>query len=1786
MFSMELNSNLEKSGRIPKKAPKMLVVNQVQQSIDSMRDAVANVLEPNKLDESVLQARLAHQKSLLEKGEILSPDHFIYQQLAEIVNKINVPAGTELVVLDSEDFLAYYNLQARQITISRGVMMHLNKHLPNFSKDHLAALLSHETEHAVAHQSPSNTRDYGSKAGQLMTTFDPAEEMRADSEGMKRAAKAGYNPRAMIDILRTFGLTGEREGLMHPEVIDRIRYLELRLVSDEHPLANTTNKYQSLQPQFKAWSAESSLVYEEIEGYLADDWQGLDKRQQEAKNWTEFFNIYWYRTAIKNLAKGKQLAENPLTAKLLGLAVIYDQLQSVRGKYDPNFSTAVSRVITTDHYKALAKAEEMRERLLPVQIDVADWEYEVKKEIAKLEEWIENEVEVKDEEIATLSQENKDLLLDFKTNWTNSDFRDKLLAKAFTSMDRAVLRQERLESNTAARASGRRARFENAADLEAGIDTTDPNVLAKLKSLYSPKLAGIFLSSDKAEQWEKDQLKDLLLAQSFLPEEAGFFSEILLTGADQEKITAFAKGMSKERIAMVIQFFHTHQKYLSLRFSPMRSAHGSLLAACEQLPTSQKFSLYFSYTHHFPDGGADGMGSGLNGLIRTLAWNYYTRAYPEGYLDDMKVKYKSPDQLDFNEKDWEVLRNSELPSMAEESLKLAIKKLHASGGDGQKLSAYWLKILMETNSMPWNKTNMEVKEYSSLLDYRLWDDSKTQLLMKNIVEEYLREAAGKDIKNPEDKVWLEDVIELARKLRQVAVRAPYQFEAKNRYDRSPVVSATELSANIMNLSVKLDSKQFGDLLLSELNDNQDVAMEMWSPDLRKALYLLGRERWEELSLSPGLQLPQNQSLRIVLNILLIGTQVEGQNSNHLANVSAHFGTPEAYGDFTQWLKDLVAGTPVNSVEKIIELVKKMIPESPWKDRYLMMAADIWPDSDLKAEHYQKIRDQINWKVDLNGRQNAHPDPQYLMMETNDHLYQFNAEQFLKDRADEVKKRMGKDLQALSPDEVQKVLVDLFRDSLPDEAKIRWGQGLQRENFDDLIWRRHNFIEEGRDFTSRPIHRWNNFPRNEAVQHYLAEQLRNNEELILASELLSTRLIELLKIAPEMTVVRDIYLEKMMRDALEKAVTAADRLEVAQLLWPLLTDQCISKSFLALQYLQSKFELEPQLLKEADAAIAIINHYLPRASFAKNALLERVEMAADLRQDQLKKILALRMSDEGKEDNSENGFGALVLNKINEMNRSERAAFYLWLIGLTPVKPQTIFNLEMRTVGNADGFKKIFATMDKAEQAKLIERLSLGKEGLLDLEAVDSLEKIQSQTEKGVFIDTLLNKVFSLKGEGIELLRKIMRVILIEADPAKSSKILAGLTHQLLEAEKVGKKINMPQLASLMLSEMGVVGKKLAQSLAELDFLPADFRKEFKKVQSEAQHVPKRALAELADSYGLLEGRDGVRIISFGKMLGAASNKQACLLEVEITRSGLPLPPGRHQLVGKFKRPSAQKSANLDSDLQLLEKAMMVLGESKQKSKLPAGFLDTLRDAVLRELDFNKEADFAKLLRRDIRKLDEYQREYQLNLPEIVYANNDLVLETLAPGISLREYLDAEDAGQLEAGYVQLDRIKIMQKVLTEAMRELLVSGNVHADLHPGNIFVSKDKKVTLIDVGMNEVLDENQRAKIISLLTGLLSGSDILVKRALKGLGLVIEGKFALKVGDFNENVNRMIEVSRQSKQKIPSLITSIFSSVSKLATYAKDLDRKAMVATLKEVGGHYWKRKIGLDGIDLDQIF
>ena len=290
------------------------------------------------------------------------------------------------------------------------------------------------------------------------------------------------------------------------------------------------------------------------------------------------------------------------------------------------------------------------------------------------------------------------------------------------------------------------------------------------------------------------------------------------------------------------------------------------------------------------------------------------------------------------------------------------------------------------------------------------------------------------------------------------------------------------------------------------------------------------------------------------------------------------------------------------------------------------------------------------------------------------------------------------------------------------------------------------------------------------------------------------------------------------------------------------------------------------------------------------------------------------------------------------------------------------------------------------------------------------------------------------------------------------------------------------------------------------------------------------------------------------------------MTIEITGNLPGLPKGRQQVVGKFKRPSAQKMENLDHDLRVLENVLSVLRKAGYGDILPKDFYTQISNAVRRELDFNRERIFADKIRPDL-EVRNRKRETKIMIPQIIFTSDDLMLETRAEGISLRNYYNLIEQGQLtviKEGYANVSKINVNRAILSEGLAELITTGRIHADLHPGNIFVNKSGNITLIDLGMHEELTQEQRFNTIWLLVGLITGNEALIKQTLHRFGWDVGNTITgLERHNFSKNILQLLRASQKTPNPPPEVISSIIVAISKLTSYTKDINYKDLFTFL-----------------------
>ena len=269
-----------------------------------------------------------------------------------------------------------------------------------------------------------------------------------------------------------------------------------------------------------------------------------------------------------------------------------------------------------------------------------------------------------------------------------------------------------------------------------------------------------------------------------------------------------------------------------------------------------------------------------------------------------------------------------------------------------------------------------------------------------------------------------------------------------------------------------------------------------------------------------------------------------------------------------------------------------------------------------------------------------------------------------------------------------------------------------------------------------------------------------------------------------------------------------------------------------------------------------------------------------------------------------------------------------------------------------------------------------------------------------------------------------------------------------------------------LEKLGPTYIKLGQLLSTRpDLVGDEYLQEFRRLQDDVQPVPE---AEIRRTIREQLGADAdVVYRRFDPHpLACASLGQVHLAE---TRDG-------REVVVKVQRPGVRRS--ILGDLDMLEQFAGFVDENTDVGRRYEfrQFLIMLRKLVVRELDYREEASHALTLRRNLR-----------DFPDLVVAQPVLPLTT--EKVLTLEFIAGVKVIAADPERVRLaDGPRLAEELFTSYLHQVLVDGFFHADPHPGNILLTPEGRLALLDTGMVGKASNKARRNILRLLLAISEG--------------------------------------------------------------------------------------------------
>ncbi len=296
---------------------------------------------------------------------------------------------------------------------------------------------------------------------------------------------------------------------------------------------------------------------------------------------------------------------------------------------------------------------------------------------------------------------------------------------------------------------------------------------------------------------------------------------------------------------------------------------------------------------------------------------------------------------------------------------------------------------------------------------------------------------------------------------------------------------------------------------------------------------------------------------------------------------------------------------------------------------------------------------------------------------------------------------------------------------------------------------------------------------------------------------------------------------------------------------------------------------------------------------------------------------------------------------------------------------------------------------------------------------------------------------------------------------------AGLEEVLTERRTMTDEV-VPEAQALAddLERMGPTFVKLGQLLStRADLLPLPYLQALTRLQDRVGPFPyKEVEAIVEDEIGMEISK---AFSAFDETsLAAASLGQvhhACLRDgravaVKVQR------PGIRKLIVEDLEALMEIAEFLDNHTQL--------GERYRFHKV----LEEFRRSLLRELDYRQEAHNLRTLGENLKEFD------RIVVPSPIeeYTTSRVLTMEYIRGTKITSF------GPLTS--VEINGAELADQVFRAYLQQIFVDGFFHADPHPGNVFLTDDGRIALLDLGMVDHISPILQERLLQLVLGITEG--------------------------------------------------------------------------------------------------
>ena len=182
------------------------------------------------------------------------------------------------------------------------------------------------------------------------------------------------------------------------------------------------------------------------------------------------------------------------------------------------------------------------------------------------------------------------------------------------------------------------------------------------------------------------------------------------------------------------------------------------------------------------------------------------------------------------------------------------------------------------------------------------------------------------------------------------------------------------------------------------------------------------------------------------------------------------------------------------------------------------------------------------------------------------------------------------------------------------------------------------------------------------------------------------------------------------------------------------------------------------------------------------------------------------------------------------------------------------------------------------------------------------------------------------------------------------------------------------------------------------------------------------------------------------------------------------------VVVKVQRPNIREQ--IDEDLQALAEIAAVLDRRTKVGKRFhfSDMIAEFRKTLINELDYRREANNLNTLADNLTEFD------RLVVPRPV-------IDYVTPRVLTMEYIEGVKINNLSpVALLELDGQELAEQLFRAYLKQIFVDGFYHADPHPGNVFITTDGRVALLDLGMVARLAPRLQEQLLQMSLAISEG--------------------------------------------------------------------------------------------------